>query len=74
MLTETESNLESNSSGGKENPLRAEKRRKMHELKEQGLDPFPHNFSPTHFSTDIAEKFQSFEEFCQLKFESLDES
>lgn len=28
----------------KENPLRAEKRRKLHQLRELGIDPFPHNF------------------------------
>ncbi len=28
----------------RENPLRAEKRRKLHALKEAGIDPFPHTF------------------------------
>lgn len=32
---------------GKENPIRAEKRRKLHELKEKGYDPFPHEFQRT---------------------------
>lgn len=30
-----------------ENPLRAEKRRKLHELKKAGIDPFPHNYDRT---------------------------
>jgi lysyl-tRNA synthetase class 2 len=28
----------------KDNPLRAEKRRKLHELREKGINPFPHTF------------------------------
>jgi lysyl-tRNA synthetase class 2 len=32
----------------RENPLRAEKRRKLHDLKTLGLNPFPHNYKPTH--------------------------
>ncbi|MGE0528046.1 MAG: lysine--tRNA ligase [Bdellovibrionales bacterium] len=32
----------------RENPLRAEKRRKLHQLREAGLNPFPHNFKPSH--------------------------
>jgi lysyl-tRNA synthetase, class II len=37
----------------KENPLRAEKRKKLHALKELGLNPFPHNFKPTHKAVEI---------------------
>jgi lysyl-tRNA synthetase class 2 len=40
----------------KENPLRAEKRKKLHALKELGLNPFPHNFKPTHRVIEIIEK------------------
>ena len=36
-----------------ENPLRAEKRKKLHALKELGLDPFPHNFKPTFKVADV---------------------
>ncbi len=43
----------------RENPLRAEKRKKLHELKSQGLDPFPHNFERTHKTSDIVEKYSS---------------
>ncbi len=32
----------------RDNPLRAEKRRKLTALREKGLDPFPHSFKPTH--------------------------
>ena len=45
----------------KENPLRAEKRRKLAALREAGIDPFPHNFKPTHEAADLHEKFGSFE-------------
>jgi lysyl-tRNA synthetase, class II len=31
-----------------DNPLKAEKRRKLHELKKLGLDPFAHEFNRTH--------------------------
>lgn len=41
----------------KDNPLRAEKRRKLHELKKLELDPFPHNFQPTHKVHPVVEKF-----------------
>ncbi len=44
-----------------ENPLRAEKRKKLHQLKELGLDPFPHNFKPTHKAGLIHEKYQNLE-------------
>lgn len=36
-----------------ENVLRAEKRRKLHALKEKGLDPFPHNFDRSHQTAQI---------------------
>lgn len=39
----------------KDNPLRAEKRRKLHDLREKGLNPFPHNFKPTHKAGPVAE-------------------
>ncbi|MCB0385440.1 MAG: lysine--tRNA ligase, partial [Bdellovibrionales bacterium] len=45
----------------KENPLRAEKRRKLHALKEKGIDPFPHNFKPTHEAGELKEKFGGLE-------------
>lgn len=45
----------------KENPLRAEKRKKMHALKELGLNAFPHNFKPTHKAAQIVAEFSGFE-------------
>lgn len=40
-------------SNEKENPLRAEKRKKLHALKEAGIDPFPHTFEKTHSCAEI---------------------
>ena len=37
----------------RENPLRAEKRKKLQRLKELGLNPFPHQFKPTHSVAQI---------------------
>lgn len=45
----------------KDNPLRAEKRKKLHELKEAGIDPFPHCFNKTHQAIDIKSKYESLE-------------
>lgn len=55
----------------KENPLRAEKRRKLHELKSSGLNPFPHNFKPTHKVAPIFEKFSGIETGQQLTEEKV---
>ena len=41
----------------KENPLRAEKRRKLHELREKGINPFPHNYTPTHHAQDLHKNY-----------------
>jgi lysyl-tRNA synthetase class 2 len=40
----------------RDNPLRAEKRKKLHQLKELGLDPFPHNFKPNAKAADMLAK------------------
>lgn len=40
-----------------DNPLRAEKRKKLHALREKGLDPYPHNFKRTHSMDDIVKQF-----------------
>lgn len=42
-----------------ENVLRAEKRRKLHDLKKAGLDPFPHEFDRTHRVAEVVEKYQA---------------
>lgn len=39
----------------RENPLRAEKKKKLADLRELGLNPFPHNFKPTHKVAQIVE-------------------
>ena len=43
----------------KENPLRAEKHRKLNEIKELGYNPFPHNYPRTHQNNEIREKHES---------------
>lgn len=43
----------------RENPLRQEKRKKLQDLKDQGLDPFPHAYERTHKVKDIVEKYSS---------------
>lgn len=40
----------------RDNPLRAEKKKKLHALRELGLDPFPHNFKPTHKVAEMVAK------------------
>lgn len=46
---------------GRENPLRAEKRKKLSELKSKGLDPFPHNYDRSHITTDVLKKWEHLE-------------
>jgi len=41
----------------RENPLRAEKRRKLHDLREKGLEIFPHTFHQQHHAGDLKAKF-----------------
>jgi lysyl-tRNA synthetase class 2 len=45
----------------KDNPLRAEKKKKLQSLKELGLNPFPHNFKPTHKTSELREKYEGLE-------------
>jgi lysyl-tRNA synthetase, class II len=40
-----------------ENPIRAEKRRKLHALREKQYDPYPHNYEKTANVAEIREKF-----------------
>jgi lysyl-tRNA synthetase class 2 len=37
----------------KDNPLRAEKRRKLTELRQAGINPYPHNYNKTHNCADL---------------------
>ncbi len=43
----------------RENPLRAEKRRKLQELRKAGLDPFPHNFERNALAANLVREFDS---------------
>ena len=45
----------------RDNSLRAEKRRKLHALRKQGIEPFPHSFKPTHQAAKLLEKYSSYE-------------
>jgi len=42
---------------GRENPLRAEKRRKLHELQKAGIDPYPHQFDRNALTADLIREF-----------------
>ncbi len=42
-----------------ENPLRAEKRKKLQALRDFGIDPYPHNFLRTASCAQIASEFES---------------
>lgn len=42
-----------------ENPLRAEKRRKLHALREKGVNPFPYTFDRTASTNDIRTKYDA---------------
>lgn len=41
----------------KENPLRAEKRRKLHEMREKGIQPFPYRYERTAMLNEIRSQF-----------------
>jgi lysyl-tRNA synthetase class 2 len=45
--------VDSDDSAERENPLRAEKRRKLHALKAAGIDPFPHGFDRNQMAAQI---------------------
>lgn len=42
---------------GRENPLRAEKRRKLGELRKAGIDPYPHNYDRNALTANIVREF-----------------
>lgn len=42
-----------------ENPLRAEKRKKLHALKQKGLNPFPYKFDLGHPCREVHRKYES---------------
>lgn len=43
----------------KENPLREEKRKKLHALREAGIDPYPHEYTRSHNLSDIRKDYGS---------------
>lgn len=43
----------------RENPLRAEKRKKLHALREKGVNPFPYDFERTHSVAEVGAQFDS---------------
>ena len=43
----------------KENPLRAEKKKKLHDLRSLGIDPYPHNFYRTASCAQFAKEYES---------------
>ena len=44
-----------------DNPIRAEKRTKLNALREQGIDPYPHNYDRTAQVEEIVKKFSDIE-------------
>jgi lysyl-tRNA synthetase class 2 len=42
----------------RENPLRAEKRKKLHALREKGINPFPHEFKKSASTNEIRTKWE----------------
>lgn len=53
----------------RENPLRAEKRKKLHDLKAKGIDPYPHTYNRTGHIADIKKSFAHLEAGQVLKDE-----
>jgi lysyl-tRNA synthetase, class II len=41
----------------RENPLRAEKRRKLHDLRAAGVDPYPHTYNQEHHAAELRAKY-----------------
>jgi len=54
-----------------DNPLRAEKRKKLHALREMGLDPYPHNYDRNSSLGQIREDFESQLEAGDIREESV---
>jgi lysyl-tRNA synthetase class 2 len=55
----------------KENPLRAEKRRKLHALKEKGIDPYPHSYERSHHAGELHGKFSGINAGDKLENEKV---
>ncbi len=54
-----------------ENPLRAEKRRKLHELREKGIDPYPHTFEQKNHAGELRETFSHLNSGDKLENEKV---
>lgn len=50
-------NQDAKNHDAKENPLRAEKRKKLHEMRAAGIDPYPHSYERTAILADIIKNF-----------------
>jgi len=44
---------------GREEQIIGERKRKLKELQEKGINPYPHKFSPKNFSEEIKEKYKN---------------
>ena len=55
----------------KDNPLRAEKRRKLHELREKGINPYPHNYQRKNHAADLLQKFSGIQSGEKLESEKV---
>ena len=42
-----------------DNPIKAEKRKKLHALREKGINPFPYSFDVTAKTADLVKDFSS---------------
>jgi lysyl-tRNA synthetase class 2 len=54
-----------------ENPLRAEKRRKLHALREKGINPYPYSYERTGKTAELVEKYAAGLQAGEKKPESV---
>lgn len=52
-----------------DNPIRAEKRSKLHSLREKGIDPFPHNYDRTARVEELVHRFSAIQAGEKLESE-----
>jgi lysyl-tRNA synthetase class 2 len=53
-----------------DNPLKAEKRKKLHELKNQGINPFPYSFERNVSANELVEKYNDLLQTGEAKTET----
>lgn len=58
-ISDTQNKVVKDEAAGRENPLRVEKRRKLHELRAKGINPFPYSFDRNASINQIISDFQS---------------